>query len=372
MNPFEVIKKLIVGVFWIQLVLFFVLAGLDILFFRFISKKKSFPRQGWREAVLTAAAMFVVIFFSNSNLKISIKSLTLSEPVRDVILIVLIILIFLALKKIYQITYKETIKTLLWYILYKIISFFAVSILVVVIVMGFLASYLQDNVKESNNQKAIEENIKIDSDGDGLDDKSEKLYGTDLNNPDTDGDDYQDGDEIKNGYDPLTPGNAKLKNEVNTANWRTYINNKLGFGIQYPEDWIIQDDTEKEVNKAVFFYPSDTIKQIEANKSETANFNDFVKYTSISVIKYNRTSTTLRGEVDGFIESFPGYSIENITVNGLEGFKLSRQMPDNKVVTQINIFLGVDNDTIAIEIHGSDVDKYLNSFNKFLSTLYLL
>ncbi|MFA4872549.1 MAG: PsbP-related protein [Patescibacteria group bacterium] len=372
MNPFEVFQKLIIGVFWIQLILFFVLAGLDILFFRFISKKKSFPRQGWREAILTATAIFIVVFFSNSNLKISIKSLTLSEPVRDVIFIVLIILIFLALKNIYQITNKETVKTLLWYTLYKIISFFAVSILVVVIAMGFLASYLQDNIKQSNNQKVIEENIKIDSDGDGLDDKSEKLYGTDLNNTDTDGDGYQDGAEINNGYNPLTPGNAKLKNEINTANWRTYINNKLGFGIQYPEDWIMQDNTEKEINSGIFFYPSDTIKQMEADKREVVNFDDFVKYTSISVIKYHRISGTLREEIDGFTKASPGYSIENITVNEFNGFKLSRQMPDNQEVAQINIFLETNNDTIAIEIHGSDVNKYLDTFNKFIPTLYLL
>ena len=148
--------------------------------------------------------------------------------------------------------------------------------------------------------------------------------------------------------------------------------NKLGFGIKYPEDWVMQDDTEKEINSALRFYPSEVITQMEANTSETINFFDFIEYTSITLSKYNRISETLKEEVDNFMESFSGYSIENITVNELNGFKLSRQAPDNEEVTQINIFLEAGNGTIHIEIHGSEVDKYLDTFNKFISTFYLL
>ena len=51
---------------------------------------------------------------------------------------------------------------------------------------------------------------KGDSDLDGLTDDMEDHYGTDINNSDTDGDGYSDGDEVDNGYDPLVPGDAKL------------------------------------------------------------------------------------------------------------------------------------------------------------------
>ena len=49
-----------------------------------------------------------------------------------------------------------------------------------------------------------------DSDKDGLSDNLEDYYDTDVNNPDTDGDGYTDGQEIENGYDPLIAGDAKL------------------------------------------------------------------------------------------------------------------------------------------------------------------
>ena len=49
--------------------------------------------------------------------------------------------------------------------------------------------------------------IILDTDGDGLVDDLEGYYGTEIDNSDTDGDGYSDGEEIKNGYDPIGPGN---------------------------------------------------------------------------------------------------------------------------------------------------------------------
>lgn len=45
-----------------------------------------------------------------------------------------------------------------------------------------------------------------DTDGDGLDDTAEAVFGTDPKNPDTDGDGYPDGSEVKNGYNPAGEG----------------------------------------------------------------------------------------------------------------------------------------------------------------------
>ena len=49
---------------------------------------------------------------------------------------------------------------------------------------------------------------KLDSDNDGFPDPDERAFGSDPYNPDTDGDGYEDGAEIDNGYNPLitSPG----------------------------------------------------------------------------------------------------------------------------------------------------------------------
>jgi len=52
-----------------------------------------------------------------------------------------------------------------------------------------------------------------DSDSDGLPDSVETIYKTDPTNPDTDSDGYNDGDEIKKGYDLLKSGSARLDSD---------------------------------------------------------------------------------------------------------------------------------------------------------------
>ena len=47
-----------------------------------------------------------------------------------------------------------------------------------------------------------------DSDKDGLFDEEESVYGTNVNNPDTDGDGYKDGEEVDGGFNPT--GSGKL------------------------------------------------------------------------------------------------------------------------------------------------------------------
>lgn len=58
-----------------------------------------------------------------------------------------------------------------------------------------------------------------DLDNDGLSDRMELNFHTEIDNPDTDGDGFKDGDEIDNGYDPLNNNKAKLDKriEINTG-----------------------------------------------------------------------------------------------------------------------------------------------------------
>lgn len=69
----------------------------------------------------------------------------------------------------------------------------------------------QSNCQESilSGKKNINEQLanQLDTDQDGLtDDEELNIYQTDIINPDSDSDGYQDGDEVKNGYNPLGKG----------------------------------------------------------------------------------------------------------------------------------------------------------------------
>ncbi|HPL95271.1 MAG TPA: hypothetical protein PLF15_00615 [bacterium] len=58
----------------------------------------------------------------------------------------------------------------------------------------------------NTNNLMLESDSDIDSDNDSLTDIEEEIFGTDLNNPDSDGDGYLDGEEVLNGYNPMGPG----------------------------------------------------------------------------------------------------------------------------------------------------------------------
>jgi|GEM_PF-2699885 len=58
--------------------------------------------------------------------------------------------------------------------------------------------------------------VETDSDNDGLSDRLEDGLGTKKDNPDTDGDGYKDGEEIRNGYSPFGP--QKLVYDTKLAN----------------------------------------------------------------------------------------------------------------------------------------------------------
>jgi len=69
----------------------------------------------------------------------------------------------------------------------------------------------------------------IDSDGDGLANDTEERIGTDKNNVDSDRDGYNDGEEVKNGYNPL--GSGAIKKTLAAIDL-AILNNKI---IQHPK-----------------------------------------------------------------------------------------------------------------------------------------
>lgn len=104
-----------------------------------------------------------------------------------------------------------------------------ISILVVafVLVVGIsIGGYLvlQSRFSKANQLEELmlglgDREITNDHDYDGLADWEEELYGTDPNNPDTDGDGYLDGEEVASGYNPAkkAPGD-KFPNKEGDEN----------------------------------------------------------------------------------------------------------------------------------------------------------
>lgn len=86
--------------------------------------------------------------------------------------------------------------------------------------------------KQEQVIKKDQEDLKNkDTDNDGLNDQYEiDIYNTNPNNPDTDGDGYLDGEEVRNGYSPT-------EGTVLEDSWEIWRHNILGIEFIYPEKW---------------------------------------------------------------------------------------------------------------------------------------
>ncbi len=82
---------------------------------------------------------------------------------------------------------------------------------------GTLQKEGAENTSLTANISSTLKPTKDDQDGDGLLDKEEIKWETDINNPDTDQDGYLDGEEVASGYDPLLKApNDKLASNTST------------------------------------------------------------------------------------------------------------------------------------------------------------
>lgn len=112
-------------------------------------------------------------------------------------------------------------------------------------------------VVEENPSNTIV-NPSLDSDADGLTDMEEQVYGTDINKSDTDSDGYNDGSEVKQGYNPVLAGGSKLEGSTLVTR---YINNQFGYSILHPATWQVQN-LDEQASELVFSGSSGEFVQV--------------------------------------------------------------------------------------------------------------
>ena len=189
----------------------------------------------------------------------------------------------------------------------KVIVLILVAVLLVIVGIVYFIFFN----KEDNRQLSPEENVEIledeeivdveidknlDSDQDLLPDYLEKILGTDENNSDTDGDSYDDYNEIKNGYNPSNTEKyteeefivvkelirdedeglfvVLFNSSDEDPGWRKYQNKEYGYEIKYPSEW--KGFYENEQTDSVFFLERET--KLEDAKQAISENNGFWIY----------------------------------------------------------------------------------------------
>jgi len=111
-----------------------------------------------------------------------------------------------------------------------------------------------------------------DLDNDGLTDKEEEVFGTDPGVPDTDGDNYMDGLEVKNLYNPTGFKPVKILDSGMVAD---YTDTYFGYSVYYPRDWTV-GDVGKDLRDLLFTAPTGEFVEIRVfDKAPNQSFGDW-------------------------------------------------------------------------------------------------
>jgi hypothetical protein len=139
----------------------------------------------------------------------------------------------------------------------------------------------------------------VDTDKDGLTDREEELFTTDLNVPDTDGDSYSDSHELFYLYNPAGKEPMKL---IDSGLVKTYTNPSFGYSLYYPTSWAMGDvdGTYRDV-----LFSTITGENIEVRVFDKAATTDFMTWFA----------SAAPDQKYGDLVSFEGY------FNKLTGFK---------------------------------------------------
>ena len=89
----------------------------------------------------------------------------------------------------------------------------------------------------------------IDSDKDGLTDEEEKIFGTNSQLVDSDGDGHDDLVEIKGLYDPSKGSGARL---FDNEYFNNYRNVEFGYSMVYPANWLVRSLDSKSTKDIIF------------------------------------------------------------------------------------------------------------------------
>ncbi|PIT87266.1 MAG: hypothetical protein COU31_03825 [Candidatus Magasanikbacteria bacterium CG10_big_fil_rev_8_21_14_0_10_40_10] len=111
----------------------------------------------------------------------------------------------------------------------------------------------------------------LDYDNDGLSDKEETLFGTELAINDTDNDGYTDGHEVYYLYNPAGKEPKKL---INSSFFKQYINPTFGYSLYYPASWAI-GNIDSNYSDILFTALSGESVEVKVVSSAGLNFDNW-------------------------------------------------------------------------------------------------
>lgn len=205
-------------------------------------------------------------------------------------------------------------------------------------------------VAQKEEIKLREKFLELDSDNDGLKDWEEALWKTNINNPDTDEDGTNDGDEVKAYRDPLISGPNDRFSEAEIAETKKMI-----------DEYTSLNETEKFSRTLFSNFLATQQTNREMSESEIQNFVD----STINQLDDDRLIAKTHKLEEITI-------VEDLEVEDLDSYrqKLALLLEDNFFT-----FIAADPSILEVALSKNDpenlkqLDKSIQSYKKLISEL---
>lgn len=183
--------------------------------------------------------------------------------------------------------------------------------------------------------------VALDSDGDGLTDIEERVYGSGPQNPDTDGDGFLDGHEVFHLYNPVGVTPLRL---IDTGAVKSYSNSTDKYQIYYPARWSVQLSAQTS-GATMFLSGTGEFVEVSTEKDEQ----------NLPIISWylNHAPGVKVGEVETFV-----------TKNGLDGVKSPGRL--SAYFTKSNIVY-----IITYNTGGKEEINYMRTFEMMINSFLI-
>lgn len=153
--------------------------------------------------------------------------------------------------------------------------------------------------------KSLDNLTSLDTDKDGLTDAEELLLGTDMNNPDSDGDIYLDGQEVISLYNPLGTDPEKIEFSGIVS---TYVNTTFNYEIFYPVKWIAKSVDKADVEIMFSSTQTEFVNLIVEENKDNLSVRDWYKKIAPDVADSDLIDFTNKHGVSG-LRSPDGFTV---------------------------------------------------------------
>lgn len=168
---------------------------------------------------------------------------------------------------------------------------------------------------------------------------------------------------------PVVTASPTVSVDPATANWKTYTNTADNYTIKYLSSWNFVELMGTNGHKRVAFGQGVT------NTSEDRNTRLWIIIQipgeNGSIVKSARDFLQSSLSGDKSSPSFQSGQINNVTIGGVQGYKLTDSFKDNLGTVRTNVVIAVDNNNLIYEFGGGSYifgESNTSEFNQMIST----